>query len=212
MYGYLEYQQQLLGEIYANYVPPLTPADHFLNRLSRTPCFSRLKKKNSISGEFSYKNGLAYLAIQKADFLRTTGCEYLILLKTIWIPQENRRQGILFELVSDLMKVVRERSACSVFASSQPFEFAEGFDPLVDPMPAHSNVTRSRCPKIAVAINSALARSGFREIDQDALWRTQHWENREPFVNSESKHFAFHSNKSTWMLNSFFKEIFVKTE
>jgi hypothetical protein len=45
MYGYLEYQQQLLGEIYAKYVPPPTPADYFLNRLGNTSSFKRLTKQ-----------------------------------------------------------------------------------------------------------------------------------------------------------------------
>ena len=211
MYGYLSYQQQIIGEIYAKYVPPPTPADLFLNRLSKTSSFSRLKKQGGIIGEFSFCDGRGYLAVERADFILSCGSDYLLLLKTIWIPQEFRNQGILKAMVSELVDAVYDLSPCSMFAVSRPFEFPDGFDPFTQIIPPNLEPEYSNDAEITEGINRVLLNDGFQEVNESALTKAQKWDTGFDFENETSQCFLFWSDKTTWILHSFFRQILART-
>jgi len=211
MYGYIPYQQQIIDEIYANYIPPPTPAEHFLNRLGNTSPFRRLKKQAGVIGEFSFRDGRGYLAVERADFILSCGSDYLLLLKTIWIPQEFRNQGILRAMVSELVDAVYDLSPCSMFAVSRPFEFPDEFDPFTEIIPHNLKPEYSNDTEITEGINRVLLNDGFQKVDESALTKAQKWDTGFDLENKTSQCFLFWSDKTTWMLHSFFRQILAKT-
>ena len=81
MFGYLNYQQQIVNEIYAKISHSPTPAELFVQRLGRTSHFDRLNKQNAITGEFGFNGGDGYLAVIPADFINECGRDYVVLLR-----------------------------------------------------------------------------------------------------------------------------------
>jgi len=211
MYGYLSYQQQIIGEIYSKYVPPPTPAERFLNRLGNTPSFRHLKKQAGVIGEFSFRDGQGYLAVDRADFILSCGSDYLLLLKTIWIPQQFRNQGVMTAMVSDLVKTVSDLSPCSMLAVSRPFEFPDGFDLFTQIIPHNLQPNYLNDTETTEGINRVLRCNAFQDVDESAFTKAQNWDTGFEFENEASQYFLFWSGKTTWMLHSFFHQILAKT-
>ena len=207
MYGYLEYQQQLLGEIYAKYIPPPTPAELFVQKLGGTSRFNRLTKTGAITGEFGFDGGNGYLTVVPADFLKNCGRDYVVLIKTVWVPTDKRRTGILREMLNELMDIVLNNSACSVMAFSRPFEFAADFNPITDAIPNDLKLQYDTNVQSAEVVNNIFTELGFYRVDQAALRASQDWEDEPEAENPASQCFIFKNTKSTWMLNSFFDSV-----
>ena len=207
MFGYLNYQQQIVNEIYAKISHSPTPAELFVQRLGRTSNFNRLNKKDALTGEFGFNGDDGYLAVIPADFINECGRDYVVLLKTIWIPKEKRHSGIFRSMLSEFMAVLLNQSPCSVITYSRPFEFPDTFNPIVDPIPPHLKLDYNSNPQSAKIINDALDELKFEAIDTEALVKTQRWEDELESNNPASQGFFYKNPKSTWMLDSFFNAI-----
>ena len=208
MFGYLAYQQQLIDEIYANYIPPLTAADFCLQYIGNSKDFGRVKKRGAKTGEFAYQENKAYIAIEKADYIkRPAASDYLILIKTIWIPPEQRSKGLFSQLLEDLIGVIYDKSRCSILAVSRPFDFMPDFNPLRDNILLASRLDYSADPAKARIINRGFERENFAKIDPVKLTEWQGWDKVPTLENSESCWWAFWSDRTTWMLDDFFNVV-----
>ena len=207
MFGYLNYQQQIVNEIYAKIPHTPTPAELFVQRLGRTSHFNRLNKKNAITGEFGFDGGDGYLAVIPGDFVRQCGRDYLVLLKTIWVPKHKRRSGIFRSMLAEFVDVLLNQSACSVITYSRPFEFPDQFNPIYDPIPPHPKLAYDANPLSAKIVNDVFSEHEFEKIDGEAFAKSQRWDEELQCNNSASSGFFYRNPKSTWMLASFFRDI-----